>query len=174
MNDVPRLLYTANVFKEALRLYPPALLFARRPKSNIKFGGYHIAQGQSIFVSPYLTQRNPRYFEHPDRFEPERWERNGIPKFAYFPFGGGAKMCIGEPFARLEGVLALAALAQKWALQYDGEEPVGVGHSAVLSPNQAIALRPVAQAFSSDKAWRETQDFQPNHDCQTTAGRHFG
>ena len=146
MDDLPRLSYTANVFKEALRLYPPALLFARRPKADTQFGGYRIARGQSIFVSPYLTQRNPRYFERPESFEPERWEAISIPKFAYFPFGGGAKMCIGEPFARLEGVLALATLAQKWALQRVDEKPIGIGNGAVLNPDQEILLRPVARA----------------------------
>ena len=143
MDDLPQLSYTAQVFKEALRLYPPALLFARRPKRDVEFGGYQIARGQSIFVSPYLTQRNPRYFERPDSFEPERWEAISIPKFAYFPFGGGAKMCIGEPFARLEGVLALATLAQKWTLQRENDGPVGMGHEAVLNPDGAIILRPV-------------------------------
>jgi cytochrome P450 len=145
VDDVPRLPYTTNVFKEALRLYPPALLFARRPKQKLEFGGYAIARGQSIFVSPYLTQRNPRYFDRPESFEPERWESIRIPKFAYFPFGGGAKMCIGEPFARLEGVLALATLAQKWSLERESEEPVGMGNGAVLNPEQAIMLRPVAR-----------------------------
>lgn len=145
LDDVPRLPYTANVFKEALRLYPPALLFARRPKTDIDFGGYRIARGQSIFVSPYITQRNPKYFENPDRFEPERWNHFHGPKFAYFPFGGGAKMCIGEPFARLEGVLALAVLAQRWTLQPESDAPVGIGSGAVLNPDQTILMRPVAR-----------------------------
>jgi cytochrome P450 len=143
--DVPRLPYTANVFKEALRLYPPALLFARRPKTDIEFGGYRIARGQSIFVSPYITQRNPKYFENPDQFEPERWEHFQGPKFAYFPFGGGAKMCIGEPFAKLEGVLALAVLAQCWMLRPESDAPVGIGSGALLNPDQAITMRPMAR-----------------------------
>jgi cytochrome P450 len=145
--DVQRLPYTANVFKEAMRLYPPALLFARRPKKDVEFAGYKIARGQSIFVSPYITQRNPRYFERPDSFEPERWENISIPKFAYFPFGGGAKMCIGEPFARLEGVLALATLAQKWTLQRDSDTPINIVNGALLNPDQAIIMRPVARAL---------------------------
>ena len=143
--DVPRLPYTAHVFKEALRLYPPALLFARRPKTDIELGGYKIARGQSIFLSPYITQRNPKYFENPDQFEPERWDRFQGPKFAYFPFGGGAKMCIGEPFARLEGVLALAVLAQRWTLRPESDAPVGIGNEAVLNPDQTITMRPIAR-----------------------------
>jgi cytochrome P450 len=159
LDDVPRLPYTANVFKEAMRLYPPALLFARRPKKDVEFGGYRIARGQSIFVSPYITQRNPRYFERPESFEPERWEHINIPKFAYFPFGGGAKMCIGEPFARMEGLLALATLASRWTLQRDNKEPVGIGNGAVLNPDQAIIMRLEArQQKASELVLRAVQD----------------
>ncbi|HEX4168240.1 MAG TPA: cytochrome P450, partial [Bryobacteraceae bacterium] len=142
LDDVPRLPYTANVFKEAMRLYPPVLLFARRPKKDLEFGGYRIARGQSIFISPYVTQRNPKYFDRPDIFEPERWDNLAIPKFAYFPFGGGAKMCIGEPFARLEGVLVLATLAQKWTLARENNKSIGIGSGTVLNPNEAIIMRP--------------------------------
>lgn len=166
MDDIPLLPYTANVFKEALRLYPPALLFARRPKSYIQFGGYRIARGQSIFVSPYLTQRNPRYFERPASFEPERWEAISIPKFAYFPFGGGAKMCIGEPFARLEGALALATLAQKWALQRVDEKPIGIGNGAVLNPDQEIRLRPVVRARLAESV----SSAEVNEQCRKEQG----
>lgn len=140
--DVPRLPYTMNVFKEAMRLYPPALLFARRPKNDIDFAGYRIQRGESMFISPYITQRNGRYFERPDSFEPERWENSTVPKFAYFPFGGGAKMCIGEPFARLEGVLALATLAQNWTLERDTQEPIGIAGGALLNPDQSIMMHP--------------------------------
>jgi cytochrome P450 len=145
LDDVPRLPYTANVFKEAMRLYPPALLFARRPKQDLDFAGYRIARRQSIFVSPYITQRNEKYFERPDSFEPERWEHQSIPKFAYFPFGGGAKMCIGEPFARLEGVLVLATLAQRWDLDRESEIPVGIANGAIINPDQPIFMRPRAR-----------------------------
>jgi cytochrome P450 len=145
LDDVPGLPYTANLFKEAMRLYPPALLFARRPKQDLDFAGYRIARHQSIFVSPYITQRDEKYFERPDSFEPERWEHQSIPKFAYFPFGGGAKMCIGEPFARLEGVVALATLAQRWTLDRETEIPVGIANGAILNPDQPIVMRPQAR-----------------------------
>jgi cytochrome P450 len=142
-DDVVWLAYTANVFKEAMRLYPPVLLFARRPKLRLKFAGYEMTRGESIFISPYVTQRNPKYFERPENFEPERWENIDIPKFAYFPFGGGAKMCIGEPFARMEGLMVLATLAQKWRLVPMSETPVGIGSGTVLNPDQPIMMRPV-------------------------------
>jgi cytochrome P450 len=143
LEDISRLTYTSNVFKEAMRLYPPALMFARRPKKTLDFAGYRLRRNVSIFISPYVTQRNPRYFERPDSFEPERWENANLPKFAYFPFGGGAKMCIGEPFARLEGVMALAVLAQRWRLELASEIAVGIGKGSVLNPDQPIPMRPV-------------------------------
>ncbi len=143
LEDVPGLRYTTDVFKEAMRLYPPALVFARRPKKDVQFGGYRIAAGQSIFVSPYVTQRNPKYFERPELFDPGRWEGLVLPKFAYFPFGGGAKMCIGEPFAKLEGVLALATLGRKWTLNRDSCLPINIGQGAVLNPDRPIIMRPV-------------------------------
>jgi cytochrome P450 len=143
LDDVPRLTYTANVFKEAMRLYPPVLLFARRPRLRLKFAGYEMSRGESIFISPYVTQRNPRYFQRPEKFEPERWEDINIPKFAYFPFGGGAKMCIGEPFARMEGLMVLATLAQRWRLECVSETPVGIGTGTVLNPDRPMMMRPV-------------------------------
>ncbi|HEX6546692.1 MAG TPA: cytochrome P450, partial [Bryobacteraceae bacterium] len=143
LEDVPRLSYTANVFKEAMRLYPPVLLFARRPKARLQFAGYEMTRGESIFISPYVTQRNPRYFERPDAFEPERWENSNIPKFAYFPFGGGAKMCIGEPFARMEGLLVLATLAQNWRLERTDETSVGIRSGTVLDFDKPVMMKPV-------------------------------
>jgi cytochrome P450 len=141
LDDVPRLTYTANVFKEAMRLYPPVLLFARRPKSRLTFAGYEMGRGVSIFISPYITQRNPRYFARPDEFEPERWESMKIPKFAYFPFGGGAKMCIGEPFARMEGLMVLGTLAQRWRLECTSDIRADIGSGTVLNPEHPIMMR---------------------------------
>jgi cytochrome P450 len=141
LDDVARLRYTAHVFDEALRLYPPAAAFGRRPLANIELGGYRIPRGASIFVSPYVTHRNPRYFPDPDAFAPERWEGEPPPKFAFFPFGGGSKMCIGEPFARAEGVLVLATLARRFRLRLDDTRPIEPGPSALLRPSRAITAR---------------------------------
>ena len=124
-----------------MRLYPPALLFGRRPKETITLGGYTIRRGSTIFLSPYITQRNERFFDRPTAFDPERWEAGSPPKLAYFPFGGGAKMCIGEPFARMEGVLVLAALARRWRLRLADEKAVGVGSGMILRPDRPIVMR---------------------------------
>jgi cytochrome P450 len=88
-----------------------------------------------------VTQRNRRYFEDPLEFRPERWQSYAGPKFAYFPFGGGAKMCIGEPFARLEGVMALAALARRWRLRNVDSQPAAVGPGFLLRPEKTIRMK---------------------------------
>lgn len=139
--DLPRLRYTANVFAEALRLYPPAAAFARRPSEPVVLGGYRIPRGASIFVSPFVTQRNARYFPEPFAFRPERWDGESPPKFAFFPFGGGSKMCIGEPFARTEGVLVLATLARRFRLRLDEGAAIVPGPSALLRPEKPIVAR---------------------------------
>jgi len=144
--DVARLSYTANVFAEAMRLYPPAPAFARRPLRPVELGGYTIAAGTSIYVSPHVTQRNPRYFEEPDAFMPERWEHGRRPKFAYFPFGGGSKMCIGESFAQLEGVLVLATLARRYALRAAAVLSTAPLLQGITRPERPVLLRPDARA----------------------------
>lgn len=141
LEDLPRLTYTTMVFNEAMRLYPPAPAFGRRPKETVNFGGYDIPAGASIILSPYITQRNDRWFPQPNDFNPDRWRNLSVPKFANFPFGGGAKMCIGEPFARLEGVLVLAALARRLRFTLDDERSVGIVVSATLRPDSPIVLR---------------------------------
>ena len=146
LDDVPQLTYTAAVFREALRLYPPALAFGRRPVADVSLGGYVIPRGSSIFLSPYITQRNPRWFADPQAFLPERWAGPEPPKFAYFPFGGGAKMCIGEPFSKLEGVLVLATLARRLRLDLVGDAAVGIAPGATLRPDRPILMRPERRA----------------------------
>jgi cytochrome P450 len=141
VDDIPRLTYTAMVFNEALRLYPPAPAFGRRPKQTVTYGGYEIAPQSSVLISPYITQRNERWFPRPNDFEPERWRNISIPKFANFPFGGGAKMCIGEPFARMEGILVLATLARRWRFIPDRGAEIGMQASATLRPDRPVWMR---------------------------------
>jgi len=140
--DIAQLTYTAAVFSETLRLYPPAPAFGRRPIADVTLGGYTIRRGSSIFLSPYVTQRNPRWFPDPDAFLPDRWTAAAPLKFSYFPFGGGAKMCIGESFSKLEGVLVLATFARRLRLSMIGDATVGRTPGAALRPDRPIVLRP--------------------------------
>ena len=127
MADLPQLRYAEMVFAEAMRLYPPAWAIGRMAKGPFELGGVKIAAKSICIVSPYVMQRNPRWFPDPDRFDPERWTPEACdarPKFSYFPFGGGARVCIGERFAWMEGVLMIAAIAQKWKLRLAPDQRV--------------------------------------------------
>ncbi|MBD5633992.1 MAG: cytochrome P450, partial [Candidatus Eremiobacteraeota bacterium] len=140
IEDVAQLRYTDAVFSETLRLYPPASAFGRRVLERSELAGYAIPAGAGIVISPYVCHRNPRFFPNPERFEPERFETHERPEFAYVPFGGGARRCIGDAFARMEGVFALATLARRFRCETDDPAPVGIG-SATLRPARPIVLR---------------------------------
>jgi cytochrome P450 len=115
------------VFAETMRLFPPAYLIGREPREDIELGGFRVRRGSVLLVSPWLTHRDPRWWEAPLEFRPERWNPEAeaaLPRFAYFPFGGGPRKCIGEGFAWMEGILALAVLGQQWRLRpVAGVEP---------------------------------------------------
>jgi cytochrome P450 len=135
--DVARLKYTEKVLAESMRLYPPAFTLGRRALQDYQAGGYTIPAGSIVLMSQYLMHRDPRYFPDPLRFDPERFtpEAQALrPKFAYFPFGGGPRLCIGEPFAWMEGVLLLATLAQRWQMRLVPGHPV--------MPRPTVTLRP--------------------------------
>jgi cytochrome P450 len=152
LEDLSGLSYTAAVFQEGLRLYPPALAFARRTIEPIELGGYIVPRGASVFLSPYITQRNPRYFDDPEEFRPERWLNSQPQKFAYFPFGGGAKSCIGESFARLEGVLALTNVGRKWLLSCFNRDSIAIGVGMLLRPERTILLQVTKRTRASQEA----------------------
>jgi cytochrome P450 len=135
--DMPRLKYTEMVFREALRLYPPAWRVMRRAIADFSAGGYTIPAGSIVLLSPYVMHRDQRFYNDPERFNPERWaveSRDAVPQFCYFPFGAGPRRCIGEGFAWMEGVLLLSTLAQRWRLR------LAPGHQVSTQP--LIMLRP--------------------------------
>ena len=145
LEDIPRLEYTAKVFKEALRLYPPAWLIGRTVVSEFKIDSYLMRKGVLCHVSPYITQRDPRWFPKPTDFLPERWTEDfekGLPRYAYFPFGAGPRQCIGEAFAKLEGVIILANIFQKWKLRLSSAAYLPeFGHKITLGPKEDIPMR---------------------------------
>ena len=154
MEDVPRLSYASAVFNEALRLFPPVGVFGRRVLQSMSLGGYDIPQGATVLLSPYIIQRNSRYFENPHAFVPERWLNNAPPKFSFFPFGGGAKMCIGEPLARTEGVLILAEILRRFQLFRTTHREIGINQRVTIRPDQAVilALQPRKNRIASELA----------------------
>jgi cytochrome P450 len=137
VEDLADLRFTEQVFAESMRLYPPAWGLGRKAIRDQEIGGYHVPAGAYVIVSAYVTQHDERFFPDPLRFDPDRFTvdaKASRHKFAYFPFGGGARQCIGEPFAWMEGVLILATLAQRWRLR------LVPGHRVV--PQPLITLRP--------------------------------
>lgn len=115
-DDLPQLRYTQQIFAESMRLYPPAWAIGRMAKEPLELGGFTLPTKSIVIMSPYLMHRNAQYWPNPDRFEPERWSDGDFYKrdFTYFPFGGGPRICVGERFAWMEGVLLLAVIAQQW------------------------------------------------------------
>jgi cytochrome P450 len=110
-----------------MRLYPPAWIVGRRALQEYRIGDYVIPARSILVMSPYVLQRDARYFPNPDRFDPDRWTpefRAALPPFAYFPFGGGPRRCIGESFAWMELVLVVATIAQQWRLRLVPDHPV--------------------------------------------------
>jgi cytochrome P450 len=143
---VRNLPYTAAVFEEALRLYPPVWVFARRATEDVDLLGYRIPQGSTVVVSPYVTHRNPRYFVDPLEFKPDRWlDSDRPPKLAYFPFGGGARGCIGEPFARLEAVLTLATIFSRVRLIPKATTLPEVAPQLTLRPAHPVIMTPLSR-----------------------------
>lgn len=118
--DLAQLRFVEMVFAESMRLYPPAWGIGRRNLDEYRVGDHVIPPRTVILMSPYVVHRDPRWYAEPERFLPDRWLPEEVakrPKFSYFPFGGGARVCIGERFAWMEGVLILAAIGQRWRLR---------------------------------------------------------
>jgi cytochrome P450 len=134
--DVNQLAFTNRAVRETLRLYPPAWVLSRRAAETVVIGGYSVPVGSNVIVSPWVTHRDARFFPDPLAFEPDRWtaeNEQSPPKFAYFPFGGGPRACIGNNFALMEATLLLAAVAQRYA--------VTMAPGATVEPMASITLR---------------------------------
>lgn len=125
--DLGRLPIVERVITEALRLYPPAWVIGRRAIGPYAVDGFTVPPRSMIFMSPYVVHRDARFFPNPERFDPDRWTpefKAALPKFAYFPFGGGARTCIGDQFALMELALLVTTIAQQWQLRLVPGHPV--------------------------------------------------
>ena len=142
--DVPALRLTRDVVAETLRLYPPAWVVGRTAIAPVPIGAWTIPRNGIVIASQLVMHRNPRYWTQPDAFRPERWsngETADLPKFAYFPFGGGNRICIGESFAWTEAVLVLATVARRWRFTpARGLTEVATEPLVTLRPKTAIEL----------------------------------
>ncbi len=145
--DYRDLIYTRHVLEETLRLYPPAWAVGRKTLVDLDWDPYPISRGSILIAPQWLLHRDPRYFEDPLTFRPERWEEERPAKFTYFPFGGGTRICIGEGFARMEAVLVLAVLGQRFQFGLINPEPLQLTPGVTLRPPAGFKLlaRPVTQ-----------------------------
>ncbi len=140
--DLPRLAYAEQVMTEAMRLYPPAWALGREVLEPIELRGVLFPKGAQIWMSQWVMHRDPRYFDDPEAFRPERWAdglAKRLPKFAYFPFGGGPRLCIGSAFAMMEATLVLATIAQRLRFDVDPRTRVVPFPSVTLRPRDGIA-----------------------------------
>jgi cytochrome P450 len=132
MADLKSLPYAEKVISESLRIFPPAWMIGRRAINDYPLGEYVAPAGSLVVVSQYVMHRDARFFSNPETFDPDRWTpefKSTLPKYAYFPFGGGPRQCIGESFAWMEAILLLTTLAQRWKV--------------TLVPGQQIVPEPV-------------------------------
>jgi cytochrome P450 len=142
-SDLPRLKYTEMIAKEAMRLYPPAYAVAREAIEECEIGGYRVPRNAQVFAFQWATHRDPRYFNNPDSFDPDRWTpefSEKLPKYAYFPFGGGPRQCIGNYFAMMEIVLLLATIGKRFKLSLASEEVVELWPAIALRPKHGIKV----------------------------------
>jgi cytochrome P450 len=145
IEDLAQLRYTEMVLAESMRLYPPAWAMGRQAVCDVEVGPYKLPAGSYLFFSQYIIQRSERFFPDPLRFDPERFTpeaKASRPRFAYFPFGGGSRQCIGESFAWMEGVLIVATIAQRWRLRLVPGQKIEVQPKITLRPRGSIRMVP--------------------------------
>jgi cytochrome P450 len=157
-SDLAGLAFAERVIKEAMRLYPPAWSLARTVTADLNLGGYRIPAGANVVMSQWIMHHDARYFPRPEAFDPDRWlpERSDkLPRFAYFPFGGGGRQCIGASFAMMEAVLVLATVAKRFRLRSLPGETVVPVPGFTLRPKHGIRMRVETQAGenSGDAHW---------------------
>ena len=148
--DIPELRFTRQVINESLRVFPPAWSTGREALEDLELGGFHIAKGTQAWFCPWVIQQDPRFFVRPESFRPERWDgelEKTLPRYAYFPFGGGPRLCIGQAFALMEAVLLLATLASRFEVHVQGTpraEP-----SVTLRPKNGLKAKLIRRVVKS-------------------------
>ncbi|MDB4936819.1 MAG: cytochrome family protein [Labilithrix sp.] len=144
MADLPNLRYASHVIAESLRLYPPAWSIGREAREDVEIGGYRVPRGGQVWFCPWAIQRDSRWFDDPESFRPERWEGDlakTLHRYAYFPFGGGPRFCIGQAFAQMEAVLLLVTLARAFRVEVLRKPKVVPEASITLRPKHGLHVR---------------------------------
>ncbi|MGB6598090.1 MAG: cytochrome P450 [Candidatus Acidiferrum sp.] len=143
LDDLPKLIYTNHIITESMRLYPPAWGTARTAIEEHEIAGYSVPKGSGVSFAQWTVHRDPRWYDAPEEFRPERWEGDllkRLPRFAYFPFGGGPRQCIGNTFALMETALVLATIAQRYRFRLVEGHPVVPLASITLRPRYGIRV----------------------------------
>jgi cytochrome P450 len=142
--ETRELTHLDRVLQETMRLYPPVYVMFREPKVDVKLGGYRVPKGASVMCPQWVVHRSDRWYDDPEAFDPDRWERDRAserPRFAHFPFGGGPRHCIGKQFSLLEAKLILAAVGSRYRLDYLRDEPFDLRGSLTMHPQQGMPMR---------------------------------
>ena len=150
--DYGRLHYLDQIVTESMRLYPPAWIVAREATEDYDLGGYRVRPNEQLWISQWIVHRDARWFSEPNAFKPERWTaemREQLPRFAYFPFGGGPRVCIGNHFAQMEAVLVLATLLQARSFTQAPDHELALECSVTMRPAKGVRLIPHARPQSS-------------------------
>jgi cytochrome P450 len=155
LDDLPKLIYTGHVITESLRLYPAAWGLARLAVEDHEIAGYPVTKGMGVAMAQWVVHRDRRWYDAPEEFRPERWEDDlmkRLPRFAYFPFGGGPRQCIGNTFAVMEATLILATIACKFRLRLVANHSVAPLASITLRPRHGVRVMVEARQGSKARA----------------------
>jgi cytochrome P450 len=142
--DLPNLPYADAVIRETLRLFPPAWAIGREAARPCRIGGLDLAKGAQVWLAQWVVHRDARWFPDPEAFEPARWLDDGakrLPRYAYFPFGGGPRVCIGNAFAMMEAVLLLVTIARRVRIHATSDVPLRLSPSVTLRPRDPVPMR---------------------------------
>ncbi|VFJ14899.1 cytochrome P450 [Candidatus Nitrosocosmicus franklandus] len=142
--DISQFKYIEKVFRESMRLFPPVWTIGRMVEEDYQVDKYVVPKGSAIFMSQYTMHRSPRYYENPEQFIPERWTddfKRHLPRFSYFPFGGGLRGCIGEPFAWQEGILLIASISSYWKMTLRPNQKIKMDPGITLNPKKGIKMQ---------------------------------
>ena len=181
--DLPRLAYAGMVVTEAMRLYPPAYGLGRQATRASELAGEPVAKGDIVVAPTWVVHRDARWFDAPEAFRPERWAGDlaqRLPRFAYFPFGGGPRQCIGNAFAQMEAVLILAAIAQRFRLSLvpgQRDHAHAVRHPAARARHPDAPHPPLSDGSgpstltSCDRGVRARQNLSTSDEVERAADR---
>ena len=143
-SNIQELTYTERVLKESMRLYPPIYSVLRESTEKTELNGYHLSKGSIFMLPQWGVHRDSRWYDEPERFYPDRWvsERTcNRPEYAYFPFGGGTRRCIGEKFAMMEAKIVLSLITQQYQLELVSDDSIELAPSITLHPDSPIEMR---------------------------------